>query len=188
MRATEFITEAKVPPVRSQIIADVRKHGGSPSEYFVRFTTVDKLGFSDKQPFKRHLDVDHPDFTITGIGTAGLGGGRRALWFYPLTEYLKQSAQGQYAMDMPYVWLVRIKPDAWLQPIGHKDPKVIQPAPQGKRRVGLLKGGLLPSAVFFEPAFEVIGRYYDYVGQHQRHGQVLGRPAPSWFDRIRGDA
>jgi hypothetical protein len=43
-------------------------------------------------------------------------------------------------------------------------------------------------AIFFEPAFDVVGRYYDYAGQHQRHGQVKGRPAPSFFDRVRGAA
>lgn len=186
MRIVEILSEAKVPPIRTQIVNDVRKHGGSPDEYFVRFTAVDRVGFSDKQAFKRHLDVDDPDFTVTGIGTAGKKTGRRALWFYPLAEYLKQSAQGQYAMDMPYVWLVKIDSDAWLQPVGHRDKKEIRPAPQGKRRVGLLKGGLFPQAVFFEPAFDVIGRYYDYAGQHQRHGEVKGRPEPSFFDKIRG--
>lgn len=185
MLIQDIIVEAKVPPVRSQIIADVRKHGGSPAQYFVRFTDVDKIGFSDRQHFKRHLDVDDPDFTITGIGTEG---GRRALWFYPLGEYLKQSAQGQYAMDMPYVWLVKIKPNAWLQPVGYKDKREVQPAPAGKQRVGLLKGGLLPQAVFFAPAFDVIGRYYDYAGQHKRHGEVKGAPEPSFFDRVRGTA
>ena len=31
------LEEAKVPGVRDQILADVKKHGGSPDEYFVRF-------------------------------------------------------------------------------------------------------------------------------------------------------
>ena len=187
MLVKDIIIEAKVPCVRQQIIDAVKQNGGNANEYFVRFTSVDRLGFSEKQPFKRHLDVDDPEFTITGIGTAGKNSGRRALWFYPLSEYLKQSAQGQYAMDMPYVWLVRIKPNAWLQPIGYKDKRVVMPAPNGKQRVGLLKGGLMPQAVFFSPAFDVVGRYYDYAGQHKRHGEVKGRPAPSFFDRIRGN-
>ena len=49
MRATEFIIEARVPSVRDQIIADVKKHG--PGEYFVRFTDIDKLGFSGRDRF-----------------------------------------------------------------------------------------------------------------------------------------
>ena len=90
-------------------------------------------------------------------------------------------------MDFPYVWLVRIRPDAWLQPVGHLSQREVQPAPEGRRRVGILKGGLNPQAIFFEPAFDVIGRYYDYAGQHQRHGEVQGRPQPSFFDRVRGN-
>ena len=187
MRAQDFILEYKTLPVPNQIMADVRRHGGRPEDYFVRFTKVDKLGFSDRQDFKRHLEVDDPDFTITGIGTSGRKTGRRALWFYPLREYLNQTTKGSYATEFPYVWLVRIRPDAWLQPVGHDDERVVKPAPGGKRRVGLLKGGLTPQAVFFEPAFDVIGKYYDYAGQHRRHGQVKGRPAPTFFDRVRGD-
>lgn len=186
MRAHDFIAERQIPSVRGQILDAVRRDGGSPREYFVRFTDIDKIGFSDQQKFKRHLDVDDPNFTITGLGNSIRQEGRRALWFYPLREYLSRMAQGQYAMDFPYVWLVRIRPDAWLQPVGYKDTEV-QPAPPGRRRVGLLKGGLNPQAVFFEPAFEVVGRYYDYAGQHQRHGQVQGRPPPTFFDRVRGD-
>ena len=56
----DIIAEARVPRVRDQIIADVQKHGGSPDQYFVRFTDVDRLGFSDRQKFKRHYDVDNP--------------------------------------------------------------------------------------------------------------------------------
>lgn len=188
MRAREFLIERRVPTIRGQIQDAVRKHGGDPRDYFVRFTEVDKIGFSDRQNFKRHVDVDDPNFTVTGLGTAGRGGGRRALWFYPLKSYLSMIAQGQYAMNFPYVWLVRKRPDAWLQPIGHRDPRQIQPAPQGMRRVGILKGGLTPQAVFFEPAFDVVDRYYDYAGQHQRHGRVKGAPKPTFFDRVRGHA
>ena len=187
MRAHDFLIERRVPSIRGQILNDVRKHGGRPSDYFVRFTEVDKIGFSDQQRFKRHPDVDDPDFTITGLGNITRQAGRRALWFYPLREYLKRSAQDQYAMDFPYVWLVRIRPDAWLQPISPRDPRQVRAAPEGKRRVGILKGGLTPQAVFFEPAFDVVGKYYDYAGQHQRHGQVKGPPEPTFFDRVRGD-
>lgn len=188
MILADFLIERKVPSIRGQVLDAVQRDGGRPDEYFVRFTEIDKLGFSDRQRFKRHLEIDDPDFTITGLGNALKKAGRRALWFYPLREYLKQSAQGQYAMDFPWVWLVRIRPDAWLQPISYRDERVVKPAPAGRRRVGMLKGGLTQQAVFFEPAFDVIGKYYDYAGQHQRHGQVQGRPAPTFFDRVRGVA
>ena len=187
MKLAEILTERQATSIRGQIQDAVRQDGGDPSDYFVRFTDVDKIGFSDRQKFKRHFDIDDPEFTVTGLGNATRQGGRRALWFYPLREYLRQSAQGQYAMDFPFVWLVKKKPDAWLQPIGHRDSKEVKPAPEGKRRVGILKGGLDPQAVFFEPAFDVIDKYYDYAGKHQRHGEVKGRPNPSFFDKVRGD-
>ncbi len=188
MRAQDFITERKVASIRGQIQDAVRQHGGDPSDYFVRFTEVDKVGFSDRQKFKRHVEIDDPSFTVSSIGTSSRGGGRRALWFYPLRTYLGMMSQGEYAMDFPYVWLVKKRPDTWLQPIGHRDPRQIQPAPEGMKRVGILKGGLTPQAVFFEPAFDVVGRYYDYAGQHRRHGEVRGAPKPSFFDRVRGQA
>ena len=184
----DIIAEARVPRVRDQIIADVQKHGGSPDQYFVRFTDVDRLGFSDRQKFKRHYDVDNPKFQHISTGVNDPAA-RRALWFYPLAEYLKISGRGlaDYAMDMPYAWLVKIKPTAWLQPVD-RDQQDIKPAPQGRERVGLLKSGMFQQAVFFAPAFDVVGRYYDYAGQHQRHGEVKGRPEPSFFDRVRGAA
>lgn len=177
------IFEAKVPSVRDQIIADVRKHGGNPDEYFVRFTDVDKLGFSGRQGFGQTPDVDHPKFDVDYIGQ---GVGRRALWFYPLTTYLK--TKEIYASEQPYAWLVKLKADAWLQPVTRKSAKEIGAAPNGKERVGILRMSDPPAAVFFTHGYDVIGRYYDYAGQHQRHGEVKGPVAPTWFDRIRGTA
>lgn len=184
MRLIEFVAEARVPSVRDQIRADVKKHG--PGDYFVRFTSVDRLGYSAKQPFARSPDVDDPNFSADYIGA---GKGRRALWFYPLNFYLK--SKDAYASENPYVFLVKLKPTAWLQPVNDQT-KAVEPAPAGKKRVGLLRASsLIPAAIFFEPAFDVVGRYYDYAGQHQRHGQVKGpgaRPKPSFFDRVRGYA
>jgi hypothetical protein len=181
MRVNEFIVEAKVPSVRDQIIADVKKDGGKPNEYFVRFTSVDRLGYSAKQPFARSPDIDDPNFSPDYIGS---GKGRRALWFYPLSFYIK--SKDAYATENPYVFLVRIKPNAWLQPVD-VNTKQIEQAPQGKERVGLLRmSRLTPAAIFFKPAFDLVGKYYDYAGQHKRHGEVTGAPKPSFFDRVRG--
>lgn len=183
MRALEFIVEAKVPSVRDQIIADVRKHGGYEDEYFVRFTDADKLGFSGRQWFGQTPDVDHPKFDVDYIGH---GVGRRALWFYPLSTYL-DTTRGIYAEKHPYVWLVKLKPDAWLQTVRRGDTQVQEPPP-GKKRVGILRYSRPPAAIFFTHGFDVVGRYYDYASQHQRHGEVKGAPTPSFFDRVRGDA
>jgi|688.fasta_scaffold03493_26 hypothetical protein len=177
---TYNVNEAKVPSVRQQIINDVKKNGGNINEYFVRFTDSDKLGFSAKQGFGQTPDVDDPKFDVDYIGT---GQGRRALWFYPLSYYLKDDKP--YASEQPYVWLVRLKPNAWLQKVKHGDNKVVQ-APEGKQRVGMLRMSLPPAAIFFTHGFDVVGKYYDYAGQHQRHGEVKGKPTPSFFDRVRG--
>lgn len=184
MRAQEFLIEAKVPSVRDQIIADVRKHGGSSDEYFVRFTDADKLGFSGRQWFGQTPDVDHPKFDVDYIGH---GVGRRALWFYPLSTYL-DTTRGIYAEEQPYVWLVKLKPNAWLQTVKRGDNQ-IEPAPAGKQRVGILRHSRPPAAIFFTHGFDVVGRYYNYAQRHRRHGQVKGPSAglkPTFFDRVRG--
>ena len=182
MRALEFVTEAQVPPVREQIIADIKKHGGDVSEYFVRFTNTEKLGFSDRQTFKRTPDLDNPHFDFDALGQ---NVGRRSLWFYPATYYLNDK-YGTYATDQPYVWLVKLKPNAWLQTVDQRT-KSLEPAPSGKERVGIIRLTRPPAAIFFTYGFDVIGQYYNYAEQHRRHGQVKGAPAPSWFDRIRGN-
>ena len=181
MRTYEFIIEAKIS-VRAQIINDVRKNGGKADEYFVRFTDIDKLGFSAKQQFGRSPDVDDPAFTPDYIGA---GKGNPALWFYPLKTYI--SDNDLYAIEKPYVWLVRLKPTSWLQPVDAKTTTK-QEAPQGKERVGMLKNiRPFPAAIFFKPGFDVVGKYYDYGSQHKRHGEVKGKPEPTLFQRIRGD-
>jgi hypothetical protein len=181
MRATEFILEAKLS-VRDQIIADVKKRGGDPADYFVRFTNADKLGYSAKQIFSRTPDVDDPAFDVDYIGTSK---GKLALWFYPLKTVLNKVSK-VYASENPYVWLVKLKPDAWLQTVKRGNNKV-QPPPQGKKRVGILRMSDPPAAIFFEPAFDLVGRYYDHASQHKTHGDVKGPPPPTLFQRIRGD-
>ena len=54
----EPLSERQTPTIRGQILDTVQRDGGKISEYFVRFTDIDKMGFSDRQRFKRHLDVD----------------------------------------------------------------------------------------------------------------------------------
>ena len=183
MRALEFVIEARVPSVREQIIADIKKHGGDVGEYFVRFTNQDKLGFSDRQTFKKTPDVDDANFDFDALGQ---NTGRRSLWFYPAAYYLNDK-YGTYATDLPYVWLVKLKPTSWLQTVKSNTTQ-LEPAPAGQERVGIVRMTRPPAAIFFTYGFDVVGRYYDYAGQHKRHGDVKGPPAPSFFDRIRGTA
>ncbi len=181
MRAFEILFEAK-ESVKSQILNDVAKYGGNSNQYFVRFTDIDKLGFSAKQTFGKTLDVDDPDFYPEYIGA---GKGRPALWFYPLQTYLKNS--DLYAGEYPYVWLIKLKDAAWLQKVTTRT-KEIEQAPAGKERVGILRlVNPWPAAIFFKPAFDVVGKYTDYKKMHKPHGLVKGKPEPSLFQRIRGD-
>lgn len=168
MKIAELL-EAKVS-IRDQIIAAVKKDGGNINDYFVRFTDYDQLGYSAKQMFGRTPDVDDPKFDIDYIGVKQ---GRPALWFYPLAFYLKSS--NTYATEKPYVWLVKLKPDAWLQPVTSRTKEKL-PAPSGKQRVGFLRKSTVPAAIFFRPAFDLVAKLYDYGGQHKRHGQVKGAP------------
>lgn len=180
MKISELL-EAQVPSIKDQILADIRKHGGSLDDYFIRFTDTDKLGFSGRQWFGQTPDVDHPKFDVDYIGH---GQGRRALWFYPLRYFLNEN-NSLYASEQPYVWLVKLKPNAWMQTV-KKGDNTVEPAPAGKQRVGILRMSRPPAAIFFTHGFDLIGRYYDYAGQHRRHGQVKGKPEPSFFDKIRG--
>lgn len=180
MRAQEFLVEAKVS-IRDQILADVRKDGGSINDYFVRFTDYDQLGYSAKQQFGRSPDMDDPKFDIDYIGQKT---GRPALWFYPLKFWLNTPTA--YAARNPYVWLVKLKPDAWLQD-ATMFSRGVKNAPPGKQRVGIMRHSSVPAAIFFRPGWQVVGKYYDYARKHQRHGQVKGRPEPTFFDRVRGD-
>jgi predicted nucleotidyltransferase len=163
------IVEAK-ESIKDQLEKAYIQDGGSIDEYFVRSSKVDKLGFSPKQIFARSPDLDHPEYDISYIGT---GKGSPALWFYPLSYYLKSPEV--FTQGYPYIWLVKLKPDAWLQPVD-KLTKTKQDAPQGKERVGILRKALTPSAIFFKPAFDVVDKFYDYGSQHKRHGEVKGAP------------
>ena len=181
MRASEFITEEKMS-IKGQIINDVEKLGGNIDDYFIRFTDIDKLGFSQRQTFGRSPDIDHPKFQPDYIGAKV---GKPALWFYPLKTYLKNS-DSLYASRSPYVWLVRKKPNAWLQPTD-KNTKTKVEAPQGKERVGLLRlASVFPAAIFFKPAYDIVGKYYDYGSKHKRHGEVKGAK-PTLFQKVRGE-
>ena len=173
MRAMEFLTERKVPSIKDQILAAVKKDGGNIDDYFVRFTMTDKLGFSNKQWFPKTLDVDDPNFSVDYIGHKG---GKRSLWFYPLKTYLEDTHL--YAKEQPYVWLVKKKPNAWLQTVDRGDNKLENPPP-GKERVGIIRMSEPPAAIFFQPAYTLIGKYYDYAGRHKRHGLVKGPPPPT---------
>lgn len=180
MRSDEFIMEGK--SVTDQIVADVKRHGGNMDDYFVRYTSIDKLGYSAKQWFNRTLDVDDPEFSVDYIGHKK---GKLALWFYPLRVAL-DTKRILYASEQPYAWLVKLKPNAWLQTVARGDNKIQQP-PEGKERVGIIRMSSPPAAIFFKPAFDIIGRYYDYPSFHKRHGQVKGAPPPTLFQRIRGE-
>jgi hypothetical protein len=137
---------------------------GSPDEYFVRFTDQDKLGFSARQHFGRTPDIDDPGYDPLALPRPS---GRPALWFYPLRTYLRSG--DLFASQHPYTWLVRLRPDAWLQQVGREEKT---DAPQGKTRVGMIRQDQgVPMAIFFRPGFDVVDRWYDYGKTHKRRQQ-----------------
>ena len=168
---TKPIEEAK-ESIKDQLEKAYIQDGGSIDEYFVRSVNVEKLGYSAKQTFGRSPDIGDDNFSVDYIG---YGKGKPALWFYPLSYYLKRVADVAYGNDMPHVWLVRIKPNAWLQPVSNNNVTK-QDAPKGKERVGLLRKSAVPAAIFFKPGFDVVDKFYDYGSQHKRHGEVKGVP------------
>jgi hypothetical protein len=137
---------------------------GSPDEYFVRFTDQDKLGFSARQHFGRTPDIDDPGYDPLALPRPS---GRPALWFYPLQTYLRGG--DLFASQHPYTWLVRLRPDAWLQRVGQEEKTDV---PQGKTRVGMIRQDQgVPMAIFFRPGFDVVDRWYDYGKMHPRRKQ-----------------
>ena len=152
--------------VNQALLATARKRGGNIDDYFVRVTDQDKVGFSARQHIGRTPDVGDPDWHIDYIGR---GRGRPAVWFYPLRYYLQHS-KDLYAADRPYVWLARLKPNAWLQTVDAKT-KEKQPAPQGQQRVGIFRKSMVPAVIFFTPGYDIVDRWYDYGQMHKRRKQ-----------------
>jgi hypothetical protein len=151
MRAQEFMTERA--DVRTEIENMATVLPGNIDDYFVRFTDQDKIGFSARQHFGRTPDIDDPNFDPLGLPRPQ---GRPALWFYPLRTYLRN--RELYAGQMPYTWLVRIRPDAWLQRLGRDEKDAV---PAGKKRVGMIRRDQgVPMAIFFQPAFDVVDRWH----------------------------
>ena len=149
MRSRDFVRERAT--ARDEIENVSVMLPGRPDEYFVRFTDQDKIGFSARQHFGRTPDVDDPDFDPLSLPRPQ---GRPALWFYPLRTYLRN--RDLFASEKPYTWLVRLRPNAWLQRLGQDDR---QP-PGGKTRVGMIRRDQgFPIAIFFQPAFDVVDRW-----------------------------
>lgn len=150
MRAHEFLSERA--DVRTEIENLATVLPGDINDYFVRFTDQDKIGYSARQHFGRTPDIDDPRYDADALPSKT---GRPALWFYPLRTYLKNPSL--YASDKPYVWLVRLRPNAFLQAATDKS---VEQRP-GWTRAGIMKReGGLPMAVFFRPEFDVVDRWH----------------------------
>ena len=162
MRSQEFIIEGVDARTEIENMATILP--GSPDEYFVRFTDQDKLGFSARQHFGRTPDIDDPGYDPLALPRPA---GRPALWFYPLRTYLRGG--DLFASQPPYTWLVRLRPDAWLQQVGQEEKT---DAPPGRTRVGMIRRDQgVPMAIFFRPGFDVVDRWYDYGKTHKRRQQ-----------------
>jgi hypothetical protein len=175
MRINEILSEGQ-PPIKDRIIAAIKQDGGNINDYFIRFSDVDQLGYSGRQTFGRTPDVDDPKFTVDYIGALK---GRRALWFYPAKFLL--NSKDLFRTDSPYVFIVKLKPDAWLQVVKRGDKKVVD-APQGKERVGMIRMSDTPAAIFFRPGYQLVSKLVNYKATHKQHGRVKGpEAAPKSF-------
>lgn len=172
MRAQEFVSEAQDARTEIENMATILP--GSPDEYFVRFTDQDKLGFSARQHFGRTPDIDDPGYDPLALPRPS---GRPALWFYPLQTYLRGG--DLFASQHPYTWLVRLRPDAWLQRVGREDRT---DAPQGKTRVGMIRRDQgVPMAIFFRPGFDVVDRWYNYGKTHKQKPKKIQELADNTY-------
>ena len=169
MRFIEILSEGQ-PPIKDRIIDAIKKDNGNINDYFIRFSDIDKLGYSAKQSFGKTPDVDDPKFSVDSIGSIH---GRRALWFYPAKFFL--SSKELFRTEFPYVFIVKLKPNAWLQTVKRGDKKVID-APEGKERVGILRMSTPPAAIFFRPGYELVSKLVNYKPIHKQHGLIKGPP------------
>lgn len=172
MRFSEILLEGQ-PPIKDRIIDAIKKDGGNINDYYIRFSDVDQLGFSGRQIFGKTPDVDDPKFTVDYIGALK---GKRALWFYPVKYFL--NSKELFRTELPYVFIVKLKPNAWLQTVKRGDKKIVN-APQGKERVGMIRVSNVPAAIFFRPGYQLVSRLVNYKALHKYHGLVKGPPPKS---------
>lgn len=175
MRALEFLSE-RAERARDAIENIVTM--GNINDYFVRFTDVDKLGYSAQQDFGRMPDIGDADWNPDALPKKK---GHPALWFYPASYYLKH--KDLFADSRPYVWLVKRRDNAYLQPTqGATRPEV----PPGMIRAGLMhKESGVPVAVFFRPEFDVVDRWHEPhpVKENFADKKVKGKSRPGRVKR-----
>lgn len=178
MRFSEILSEGQ-PPIKDRIVDAIKKDGGNINDYFIRFSDIDQLGYSGRQSFGKTPDVDDPKFSVDSIGALT---GRRALWFYPAKFLL--NSKGLFRTDSPYIFIVKLKPSAWLQVVKRGDKKVID-APQGKERVGIIRMSDVPAVIFFKPGYQLVSKLVNYKAMHKQHGFVKGPPSKSILQKIK---
>lgn len=192
MRIQELVNERRSNPkinpkrtFRQEIMAIVDRHGGELDRYWISSSLVDRLGFyggdsSHPRPevtrpgralvvptraFSGQIRFHSPEYaTYGGADYTGIGKPQESygVWFMPLTKSLELLERGQYPYLRNYLFLVKQRDTAWLQPVNslqrlRANIVGISP-PRGQEKVGQYN----PStgiAVFFRPAYDVVGRW-----------------------------
>lgn len=192
MRADEFIFERRSNtamnvklPISTQIQQIIQKNGGTIDDYWVSSTTVDRLGFYGGSNRGTNPEVTRPGKAPV-VPTKAFQGQRKyrapeyatyaqpldtqpkdtktqyGLWFMPLKSAIKGLTVGRYPYMREYLFLVKLKDDAWLQPVNTlqklKANLVGIKPPPGKRKVGQYNSSS-NIAVLFEPAFNIVGKW-----------------------------
>jgi hypothetical protein len=169
--------------VSQQVKNIIAKHGGTVNDYWIHNSAVDHLGFfgGDKNakpandwarspmPMKAPVVPGQAFSGQLKYGAAERGfqapkdaEQKYGLWFSPLGPNLQHMDGGVLPFANKFTFLVKLNPDAWLQPINLAQ-KVranligINP-PAGKRRVGQYNPNT-KIAVLFDTAFKIVGKW-----------------------------
>lgn len=172
-------------PFSQQVDAIIKKHGGTINDYWINSSAVDHLGFYGgnkkhpipwrtrpgqafdvpTKPFQQQRKYRSAEYATIGTATYSGTGPRNVkygLWFMPLKAALPSLNDATYTYLRNFVFLVKLKDDAWLQPV---DPMGTTRAnliginpPAGKHKVGQFNRDT-NIAVLFEPAFNIVGKW-----------------------------
>jgi hypothetical protein len=169
----------------TQITHIINKHGGTINDYLIHNSSVNRIGFyggtprnpdaksweKDTRPMSAPVVSDKPfSKQFTGYSTperGGLGpaGSERkyGTWFTPLNKAINViKSKESLPFSNTYVFLVKLKPNAWLQPVDTlsriKTNLVGSKPPSGKERVGQYSSSS-GIAVLFKSAYDVVGTW-----------------------------
>ena len=201
-------------PLDQQIQQIIQQNGGTIDDYWVSSTPVDKLGFHGGDNTSVRPEATRPGRAPV-VPTGALQGQRGfrsaeyatyavpldqqpkntqtkyGIWFMPLKGVQREIVTGMYPYLRNFLFLVKLNNDAWLQPVNtlqniRANLVGINP-PQGKHKVGQYNSSS-NIAVFFEPAYKVVGKWTKQeIMNSARRDQIGGPEAQARVGQQRAD-